>query len=117
MSKLIDFVVTIDSGEALSNAINVDGMSVLGVRTEGSWTAAGIGFKTAPTEGGTYKEATDSTDALLEIAVADLANASYSLNPNASLGWSWVKVWSQTGGVNVNQGADRTLVLTCRKFE
>jgi len=121
-SRLIQVTATIPNGTALSQEINLqDGvndhrtLSITGVVMPSAWTAAGIGFQLALSSGGIFQAAYDSDDALLEIAVAQ-ASRTYLVNPVATVGMPYLKVWSQTGGTSVNQGAERDIILILRDY-
>lgn len=100
--------VTILSGAALSDPIDVRGMSRMIIHMPAAWTAASIALTVAQRVDGTYLPLNDTADALIEIdtPVADTGYQSAQLD-----GVHFLRLWSETAGVDVNQAADRTLLI------
>jgi hypothetical protein len=123
MSRFIIKTVTIASGAALSEELDLyaeatdnKGLSIVGVEMPAAWTAAGIGFQIATASGGTFKAAKRASDlSLIEISAGTVGEM-YFFNPQDTIGFMYVKVWSQTSGSGVNQGDDRSINLICRDF-
>ena len=101
---------TIAASGNLSGAIDMRRFTRLLVHMPSAWTAASIGFKVAPSNGGTYQILYDDNGDLLQIDSA-AASKSYAA-PAGIAGAGWVKLWSQNGsGTNTAQAAARTLTL------
>lgn len=119
--RIIFKTATISTGQALSQELDLlngasdtKHLSIIGVIVPATWTAADIAFQVTDTAGGTYQAVYDSTNTLLEITVT--AGRTYALNPTITVGFPYVKIWSQSGGSGVNQAADRNVILICRDF-
>ena len=99
--------VTILSGASLSDAQDLQGCRLTGIRMPASWTAASL----------TFQVSEDGTNFVnlynLNGEVTYSTGASYGVSFNAEdfLSWRYIKVRSGTSGAAVTQGADRTLVL------
>jgi hypothetical protein len=101
--------VTIANGEALSNVISFYEHAYAVLHMPGTWTAADIGFQVSSTLDGTFLPLYDDAGALVEISgpAADQAHAI----PVEVLAARFVRVWSETGGADTNQGAERALII------
>jgi len=122
MSRIYFVVATIPNGAALSNEINLaqglndaKTLSLTGIIMPAAWTAAGLGFQISEEEGGTYQAVYDSDNSLIELATVEV-DRTYMVNPVATVGMPYLKLWSQTGGSGVNQGDDRNLTLILRDY-
>lgn len=99
--------VTILSGASLSDAQDLQGCRLTGLRMPALWTAASL----------TFQVSEDGTNYLnlynLNGEVTYPTGASYGVSFNAEdfLSWRYVKVRSGTSGGAVAQGADRVLTL------
>ncbi len=96
----------IPNGTALSQALNFHGFEHGMFHMPAAWTAASIGFQVSSTLGGTYQPLNDAVGAVVE--VTSIVDESYPL-PNDLDGARYFKLWSQTAGADVNQGAARTI--------
>jgi len=74
-----------------------------------TWTAASIGFHISATEAGTFLPIYDEDGAILEI-ITPAVDTAYAAPPALS-GAHWVKLWSQTAGVDVAQAVQRVLPI------
>jgi hypothetical protein len=102
--------VTIASGAALSDAIDMRDFVYLSVALPSAWTAASIGFYVASSLGGTFQPLYDDDGNLAQID-SPAASKTYSA-PAALGGGHFLKLWSQNGsGTNTNQAAERSLVV------
>lgn len=117
---------TIAQGASLSNAIPVKGETVIGIRMNGSWTAAGLGLHVSYDGGITFV----SPDIVADLTTLpyvpvewEIAAAYVGTTPNfylvipdvlVGLGATHVKVSSQTSGSGVTQGAARSGILVTR---
>lgn len=104
----IEGVVNIANGANVSDAIDVNGLAVLGFQLPAAWTAAGVSFQ-ASKDNSTYGilkyEGTEYTAASL------VASDFVTLNPQAFIGVRWLKLVSGTSGTGVNQGGARAISL------
>ena len=98
---------TIPNGTALSGVLSWYDYAYGIVHMPAVWTAADIGFQVASELDGTFQPLYDEAGALVEIAspAVDQAHAV----PLEVLAARFVKLWSQSGGVDANQGAERAL--------
>jgi hypothetical protein len=101
--------VTIANGAALSDAIDMRRYSFLVVHMPAAWTAASIGFQVSDSLGGTYDPLYDDDGNLLEIT-SPAVDKAYTA-PAAVAAAHFLKIWSETSGSGVNQGAERSLIL------
>ena len=100
--------LTIANGAALSEAFNFSGYSWMQIQMPAAWTAASLGFQVSSALGGTYVPLYDASGNLVEVAVA--VDQAFAV-PSTITSASWVKLWSETGGSGVNQGAARTIIV------
>ena len=99
---------TIANAASLSDAVDLQGCRLTGLRFPAAWTAASVTFQVSEddvTYGDLYN---DSGEVTYSTAAASRC---ISLLAEDFLSWRYVKVRSGTSGAAVNQGADRTLVL------
>jgi hypothetical protein len=101
-------IATIPNGEALSWPVSLQNFTSGTLHMPADWTAADIGFYVSDSLNGTYQPLLTAGGARVELSVT--AGNSYAL-PNAAMSASFVKLWSQSAGVDVNQAADRQIVL------
>lgn len=111
-------VVTISSGGALSDAINLNGrvnapagLRIFGIMMPSSWTSADITFQVS-IDGITYQDFYDSNGS--EVTIAAEADAAYYIDPAVFATWVYVKIRSGISGTPVNQAADREITLVLR---
>lgn len=102
------FPAVIPNGTALSNVIDFREYAYAIIHMPAAWTAASIAFQVCPDPDGTFQPLNDDAAALVEIAT--VVDESYMI-PADVLAARFVKIWSQTGGTGVNQGAARTIVI------
>jgi len=74
-----------------------------------TWTAADIGFLVSASSDGTYQPLYDRLGNLVVIS-GPVADRAYNL-PSELTGSLFVKLWSNTAGVNEAQGGDRQFAL------
>lgn len=100
--------VLIPSGTALSDPIDMRGLSRMAIHMPAAWDPASIAFVAAQYVDGTYTPVNDYSDTLIEIATpaVDTTYQSPLLD-----GVRFVRLWSETAGVDVNQTGDRTLPI------
>lgn len=100
--------VLIASGTAVSEPIDLRGISDMIIHMPAAWDVASIAFRASQAVGGTFLPVNDDSDALIEIdtPVADTAYKAPDIN-----GARFIQIWSETAGADVNQTADRTLLI------
>lgn len=111
----------IESGSAVSAAVDMDGKLLVGIEMPSSWTTADLTFQAARIDRsangdfGTYLnvyEVDTANTAGVEVTVDAAASRYLGIdNPAPFAGIQSLKVRSGTSGTPVNQGADRTLRL------
>lgn len=108
--------LTIASGTAESEAFTlVDALGNVGmVKTPAAWTAATIGFKVSDSFGGTYAPLRDPTGNLVAVSGVITNAAGWYRLPYELAGAFYVKLWSMNAGSDVNQEADRALVIVAK---
>ena len=106
-----EHTVTIANGAALSNAVNLRGEVLVGLRMPAVWTAAGITFQVSM-DNVTYQDLYAAGGG--EVALTVVAAHQVALDPDGYAGARWVKVRSGTGAVPVNQGAERVFSIISR---
>ena len=106
-----EHAVTIANAAALSNAVNLRGEVLVGVRMPAAWTAAGITFQVSM-DNVTYLNAYAAGGG--EVALVVVAAHHVALDPNGYAGFRWIKVRSGTGAVPVNQLAERVFSVISR---
>lgn len=112
MDLTVQTSATILSGAALSSEINLTGTTLCGLIIPAAWTAAFLGIKAASASGGTFVPVYNEVGTLVSITIA--ASTCILLNAADFASLQYIKLWSQTAGVDVNQGANRTLTLLTR---
>ncbi len=75
-----------------------------------AWTNADIGFKVAPTLGGTYEILHDDNGNIVQSTVGAAATDEVYAFPPELMAARFVRLWSQLAGVNVVQVAERIMV-------
>lgn len=100
--------VTIPSGQSLSAAIEIGGFSVEAVLMPSAWDAANLTFQVSR-DGSTFA---DLHNASGEVSVPVAANRAVIV---AVPGFRYMRVRSGTASTPVNQAANRTIGLLCRK--
>ena len=106
-----EHAVTIANGAALSDAVNLRGEVLVGVRMPAAWTAAGITFQVSM-DNVTYLNAYAAGGG--EVALVVVAAHHVALDPNGYAGFRWIKVRSGTGAAPVNQLAERVFSVVSR---
>lgn len=108
--------VTIGSGTAESGVIDmrdvVGDAGMVGVPS--TWTAAAIGFKVCDTADGTFVPLRDEAGSVVQISGVQAAAAAFYKLPDALRGALFMKLWSQSGGVDANQAADRAMTIMAK---
>lgn len=102
--------LTIANGAALSDELDFTDKTKLIIHMPAAWTAAEIGFKVAYESGGTFNVLYDENGMRVE-AEAD-ADYVISIPSEYLAGCPYLKLWSQTAGANVNQGAERSITVS-----
>jgi len=104
--------VTIANGAALSDAFDMRRFSFLTVHMPAAWTAASMGFYVSSSQGGTFLPLYDDEGNVVEIT-SPAVDKAYTA-PATVGGAHWVKLWSETSGSGVNQGAERSLIVNLK---
>jgi len=107
--KSYSYPVTIPDGTALSNAISFYEYGYALIHMPAAWTAANIGFQVASEDDGTFLPLYDDAGAIVEIASPAVDQAMRV--PVEVMAARYVMLWSQTGGADTNQGAERALIV------
>lgn len=110
-SHTVDVIIPIST--ALSNAIQIAHTDIVGFYMPAAWTAADIGFQVSD-DNVTFFAVSDQAGALISIPVA--ASDFITLPDSFIQGNRWIRLWSQTAGVGVNQAAARTIKLVKRQL-
>lgn len=111
--KTVETTVTIASGSALSNEIDLGGTTLCGLILPSAWTTAGIGIKAASQAGGTFVPVYNDAGTFVSITAA--ASTCILLNAADFASVQHIKLWSQNGSsVDVNQAADRIITILTR---
>ena len=100
--------ITIANGEALSDAVVFKSYSKGIFHMPAAWTAADIGFYVSSEPDGNYLPLYDGANPVV-ISGPD-ADRSYPL-PAGLAPAHYFKLWSNTAGVDTNQGADRAIII------
>lgn len=107
---------TIANGTAESAVIDM--RDVIGdagmVGVPSAWTSAAIGFKVCDTADGTFSPLRDEAGSFVQISGVQTAAAAFYKLPDALRGALFMKLWSQNGGVDANQGADRAMTIMAK---
>ena len=98
------------NGAALSDVLDFRSVASAAIFVPASFLGE-VAFKVSITEDGTFTALYDEDDALIEIATT--AERWYFI-PVKVFPCHFVKIWSQTAGVDTNQNADRTLVIMAK---
>ena len=102
---------TIANGAAISSEIDLRGYRTAGIIMPSAWTAASIGIQVSNKSGGTLVPLYDGSGNLVEYTGdVDLA---VSLGTNVAA-WDFIKLWSETSGTGVNQGAAREILVNVK---
>lgn len=100
--------LVIANGAAISGVFAIAGIRGGTIHFPAAWTAASLGFQVSSTRGGTYLPLYDAAGSLVGLSVVvDTASAL----PDELINALFAKLWSQTAGSGVNQGAARSLIV------
>lgn len=105
---IVTRTATIANGASLSDAIQTDGSTLVGIIMPAAWTAANLTLQMSHDDS-TYNNVYDETGT--EKTIVASASRYILLNPADFLGANSLKVRSGTSGTPVNQGADRSLIF------
>jgi hypothetical protein len=100
--------VTIKSGTALSDLIDLRRYPNAGYTMPAAWTAASIAFKVSY-DGVNFFSLKNAAGTLIEHATP--ASGDARALPAEVASFYFVKLWSETGGTGVNQAADRVFLV------
>ena len=106
---------TIANGAALSDAIQLSGHQLAAIQMPAAWTAASIGFHVSH-DGVTYVPLYKQDGSTLVAITLPTADKAFGLDDGIVdlAPWNYVKLWSQTGGAGVNQGAERIIKVVVK---
>lgn len=111
--KVTNATLTIASGEAVSDALDMRDYAVGVIFMPDTWTTADIGAKVCATEDGTYVPLKDLSNAYgTDVSIdGPVASAAYIL-PVYCFGAHYLKLWSHDGsGGDTNQDAERSITV------
>ena len=101
---------TIQSGQALTEAIDYRDFSSGQIVIPAAWDAADIGFQVAGSLSTTFQPLKASAGGTLIQIDTIVAGETFKL-PDELFGTHYFKIWSQNAGTGVNQTADRELFV------
>lgn len=108
-SRILNTVVL--SGAAVSAVIDSTWAAAQGLKTPSVLDlTTKIGFKVSESGVGVFLPLYDELNVLVEVTVTLNAARAYAL-PEKVFAWPYFKLWCESGGVDVVQGADRVFVL------
>jgi len=111
-ARIVGATIPINTAE--SNIIDTTWAAAVGLKTPAALEAnTVIGFKVAESQDGTFLPLYDEDNALVEATVILNAARAYAL-PDKLFAWPYFKLWTQAAGVDVNQAAARTFVVTLK---
>lgn len=102
-------IATILNGENLSTTISFYEFASGVIHMPAAWTAADIAFQVASELTDTFQPLYDDAGNLVEIS-GPVAGRTVEI-PASVLPSRFVKLWSESIGSGVNQGADRALIV------
>jgi len=116
-------VVTISSGESLSDGIVVNsggdpdnpqsGFRLAGIEMPSTWTSADLTFQVS-SDGITYRDLKDMFGS--EIVVTASSDDAITIPPLDFIGWAYLKIRSGTSGTPVTQSGDREIGLALKQL-
>jgi len=116
--SLLEFVdVTIPSGAAVSDWVDLKGKTVVAVITPSAWTSAAISFDTSRSDDGSDPTPRYTADGEVTIPSTSLSTTQardVAMDPVKLWGIRHLRVRSGTAAAPVNQGADRVITLALR---
>lgn len=102
---------TIQNGTSLSNAIDMEALTLVGIHMSALWTTANLTFQVSE-DGVTYDNLYDRFGN--EIVYSVTQARFITIPPSEWFGIRFVKIRSGTSSVPVNQGALRSIVLVTK---
>lgn len=105
-------LATIANGASLSDAVVLNGQTLVAIAMPAAWTAATLSFQVSYDGGTTYQEMFDTAGAAISYTVG--AAQFHAVDPVLWFGVHRLKVRSGTAGAAVNQGAARVINLITR---
>lgn len=106
--------VSILTGAAVSNSLNLESLRLFGIVMPAAWTAASLTFQASFDGGTTWVNMYESSGT--EISVTASTSRYIALDPVIFASITMIKVRSGTSGTPVNQTADRALGLVLRSI-
>lgn len=105
--------VQIPANAALSDAIDLDGVTLVGIQMPSAWDAANLTFQVS-VDGSTFANLYDQAGS--EVTVNASAGRYIVVDHLTFLGIRYLKVRSGTSAAPVNQTASRVLTVVVRSF-
>lgn len=105
---IVTRTATIANGASLSDAIQTDGATIVGISMPAAWTAANLTFQ-ASHDDATFNNVYDEIGTEKTVIVS--TDRHIVLNPVDFIGANSIKIRSGTAGTPVNQGAARSIVI------
>jgi len=102
---------TIANGEPRSGVIDFRDVAGAILHMPAAWTAADVGFYVCDSATGTFQPLYDEDGTIVEITAAAARSLVVPVELFAA---RYVQLWSQSGGMSENQGADRVLRLSLK---
>lgn len=110
--------LTIASGTSITGELDMRTYAGGFVFIPSTWTAANLGFKMSPTNGGNYGIANDYLGAPIQISGIGTAEYAPYQIPDEMFPAGYVKLWSKSTTAatetDVSQGAERTLIVVLK---
>ncbi len=110
-NKLLSLTATIASGASLSDALDLTGLTVVGLQMPSTWTAAAITLESSA-DNATFDDVYDSEGN--ELSLTADASRFIPLAPTAMVSYPYLKLRSGTSGTPVNQAATRVITVIAR---
>jgi hypothetical protein len=103
--------LAIAEGDALSDILDVRRVSEVWLLMPAEWTAASLGIKTSPTLAGTFVPLCDTAG---DRVVFTVQVDGVQVAPVSLAGAGFIKLWSNTAGVDEAQVAARSFTVILR---
>ena len=103
---------TIAAGQALSGAVDLQGMGLIRIDMPAGWDAAALTLQTSEAQAGTFRDVYNEDGTELALTVA--AGRAVVVEPARLPGVRWLKLRSGTGAAPVLQTAERSVELVVR---
>jgi len=108
--------VTVASGDSLSSATDLSGLTIVGIMVPGAWTTAKFSFQAGWSIDNMADVYDDISGTATERTVAAVAGTYIPCFPSSYAGFKCLKIRSGTASVPVAQTGTRNIVLVCRSL-